>query len=184
MLRLAGFCFLVLSSVSLEAGPNEGEGVKAHETESLRTACVAAHRTEAPVGREVASWLGAQHLVPGCSLGLLPLKKKENLVGSRLWEVPGWHWLLAGWPSLPIVPQGLCILCRLSLLPSGLPPFQVGGELAASGFRRTSRCRTSSGQRVSPASKSQAHLCEPELGLRPFLGEILSPRGKEGGLSG
>ena len=142
---LAGLCFLVLSSVPLEAGPNEGEGVKAHEMEGLRAACVATHRTEAPVGSEVASWLGAQHLVPVCSLELPPLKEKENLVGSRLWKVPGWHWLLAGWPSLPTVPQGLCILYRLARLPLGLPPFQVGGELAASGLRRTSRCRTSSG---------------------------------------
>ena len=124
--------------------------------------------------------VGSPAPCPVCSLELLPLKKKENLVGSRLWEVPGWHWLLAGWPSLPKVPQGLCILCHLSLLPLGLPPFQVGGELAASGLRRTSRCHTSSGQRVSPASKSQAHLCEPELGLRPVLGEMLSTQRKGG----
>lgn len=125
MLLLAGFCFLVLSSVSLEAGPNEGEGVKAHETEGVRAACVAARRTEALVGGEVTSWLGAHHLVPVCSLELLPVKKKENSVGSRLWEVAGWHWLLAGWPSLSIAPQGLSMLYRLALLPLGLPAFPV-----------------------------------------------------------
>lgn len=65
----------------LEAGPVEGDSVKAHGTEGMRAACVAAQSTEALAGREATCRVGAQHLVPACSLGLLPLKKKRTWLG-------------------------------------------------------------------------------------------------------
>ena len=178
-----GFVSWYFHQCLLEVGPVEGAGVKAHGMEGMRAACVAAQRTEALAGREVTSQVGAQHLVPACSLGLLPLKKKrtwlgpdpgKSLGGAGFWlgglgspkcfrtcsfSIP---WLCFPWGCLHSRWEESWLLAA----PDGHPaaPPAMG--------------------RVSPVLKSWAELCEPEMGLRAFLSEMLSPRGKEGGLGG